>query len=155
MLWEYNSAELPKRKVWEYNSGELPQMKCFENTIMHNCLKGKCGNTTPQSCPKENILRIQFRRIASKEIFWEYNSIELLQRSIVEIHHCRVALKQNVGIQLRRVVLQWIFWEYNSSELPQRDFCIIRLRRVVLKEIFWEYNSVELPQRKCFENTIL
>ena len=123
-------------------------MKCFENTIMHNCLKRKCGNTTPQSCPKENILRIQFRRIASKEKFWEYNSIELLQRSIVEIHHCRVALKQNVGIQLRRVVLQWIFWEYNSSELPQRDFCIIRLWRVVLKEIFWKYNFVELPQRE-------
>ena len=100
MLWKYNSVELPKKRVWEYNSGELPQMKCFENTILQNCLKGKCGNTTPQSCPKENIFWIQFCRIASKEIFWEYNSIELLQRSIVEIHLRRVALKQNVGIQL-------------------------------------------------------
>ena len=140
--------------MWEYNSGKLPQMKCFENIILQNCLEGKCGNTTLQSWPKENILRIQFRRIASKETFWEYNSIELLQRSIVEINLHKVSLKQNVGIQLQRVVLQWIFWEYNSSELPQRDFCIIRLRRVVLKEIFWEYNSVELPQRKCFENII-
>jgi hypothetical protein len=34
---------------------------------MHNCLKRKCGNTTPQSCPKENILRIQFRKIAPKK----------------------------------------------------------------------------------------
>ena len=77
-LCEYNSVELPQREMfWEYNSVELPQMKCFENIIMHHCLKRKCGNTTPLSCPKENILRIQFCKIALKEIFWEYNSVEL------------------------------------------------------------------------------
>ena len=54
-----------------YNSAELPQRKCFENIILQNYLKGKCGNTTLQSCLKENILRIQLCKIASKEMFWE------------------------------------------------------------------------------------
>ena len=63
----------------EYNSAELPQMKCFENTILQNCFKG-------------NILRIQFRRIASKEMFWEYNCIEFPRReSIVRIQIHRVS----------------------------------------------------------------
>ena len=64
-VWEYNPVELPQRgRFLEYNSIELPQRKCF-------------GNTTPQSCLKKNVLRIQFSKIASKRIFWEYNFAEL------------------------------------------------------------------------------
>ena len=122
MLWEYNSAELPKRKVWEYNSGELPQMKCFENTIMHNCLKGKCGNTTPQSCPKENILRIQFRRIASKEIFWEYNSVELPQRESVGIQLQKVAPKEcRVRMQFRRIASKRMLLDATSAKCFRKN----------------------------------
>ena len=94
-------------------------MKCFESTIMHNCLKRKCGNTTPQRCPKENILRIQFHKIASKEKFWEYNLVELPQRESVGIQLRKVASKEcQVRIQFHRIATKGKFWEYNSVELP-------------------------------------
>ena len=86
-VWEYNSAELPQsRRFCEYNLVEFPQRKFFENTI-------------PQSCLKENFLRIQFSKIAWNGIFWEYNSVELPQRKCFE------------KIQLRRVASKEMFWE--------------------------------------------
>jgi hypothetical protein len=45
-----------KEMFLEYNSTELSQMKCFGNTILLNFLKG-------------NVLRIQFWKIVSKEMF--------------------------------------------------------------------------------------
>ena len=71
----------------------MPQRKC-------------CEKTTPQSCLKGNVLRIQFSKIASNVIFWEYNSAELPQRKYFE------------KIQLHRVASKEMFWEYNSVKLP-------------------------------------
>ena len=128
-----------------------------------------CGNTTLQSCPKREsvriqfhriaskgkVLRIQFSRIASKEVFWEYNSVELPQKKCFENTFSKIpqreyfentmsqnCLKWNILIiQFCRIASKKMFWEYNFTELPKR--------RV------WKYNSRKLPQMKCFENTIL
>ena len=129
-VWEYNSAELPQRgRFWEYNSVELSQRKCFENT-------------TPQSCLKGNVLRIQFSRIASK------GSMGIQLR--------RVASKRNVlRIQFHRIASYEMFWENTTPwSCFKGNVLRIQFNKIASKEIFWEYNSVELPQRKCFENTI-
>ena len=97
-------------------------MKCFKNTIMHNCLKRKCGNTTPQSCPKENILRIQFRRIALNEIFREYNFVELPRKESVGIQLWKVALKEcRVRMQFRRIASKRMLLDATSEKCLGRN----------------------------------
>ena len=87
--WGYNAL----RHLWECNSSKLSQNRKCENTIPQNCLKGDgFENTIQQNCLKGSVLRIQLRRVASKEMFGEYNSVELPQKEV---------------------------WEYNSAELPQ------------------------------------
>ena len=60
---------------------------------------------TPESCFEGNILRIQFRKIVSKEMFLEYNFVELPQRESVEIQLRKVAPKEcRVRMQFHRVL---------------------------------------------------
>ena len=92
MFWEYNSAELPhmkcfekiqlrevvsKEMFWEYNSVKLPQRKYFENIILQNCLKGNVLRIQFRRIALKSYVGIQLCRVASKKMFWEYNSAEL------------------------------------------------------------------------------
>ena len=74
-------------------------------------------------------MRIQFCKIASKGIFWEYNSAECLKENVLRIPFCRIASKG-------------IFWKYNSVELLQMKCLRIQFRKIASK-------------RKCCENTTL
>ena len=67
---EIQLCELLTRRVWEYNSRGLPQKKYFENTIPHNCLRVNVERKQLRKvASKESVVRIQFHRIFSKQIF--------------------------------------------------------------------------------------
>ena len=94
-----------KEVFWEYNSAELPKRKC-ENTTLESCLKWNILRIQLCTIASKGSVGIQLRRVALKKIFWEYNSAELPQRKYFE------------KIQLHRVASKEMFWEYNSVKLP-------------------------------------
>jgi hypothetical protein len=83
-------------------------------------------NTTPESCLEGNILRIQFHKIASKEMFREYNSVELPQR-------------ESVGIQLRNVA-------------PKECQVRMQFRRIASKNVLLDATSAKCFRKKCFDD---
>ena len=62
---------------------------------------------------------IQLRKVASNEMFWEYNSAELPQKEYFENTIPKSCLEGNIlRIQFCRIASKETFWEYNSIELP-------------------------------------
>ena len=82
-----------KEMFWEYNFVELPQRESIGIQLRKVAPKGKCGNTTPESCLKWSVLRIKLHRVASKG---------------------------SVGIQLRRVASKKILLDATSTEFTRK-----------------------------------
>ena len=128
VLWEYNSTELPKRKVWEFNSTELPL---------------------------ENILRIKFRIIASKEIFWEYNSVELPQREIWWKYNFGELPKKNYFENtIPQNCLKRLLYNTTSKNCLEGNILRIQFCGIASKRKCWNTTPKSFPKRMPGGNAI-
>jgi hypothetical protein len=102
-----------------------------------------------------------------KEIFWEYNSVELPQRESVGIQLWKVAPKEcQVRTQFQKIALKRMLLDATSAEFskkkyysdvtfaeyPRKRYVGCNHRRVSQEEILLVATYAKCFRRKCFDN---